>query len=66
MAIQSPVQASDDPFARAAAAEIAGKSPTSLKVTYALLKRARVADRLETCLVNEYRAACSLLDEHDL
>jgi enoyl-CoA hydratase len=60
------LQASDDAFARAAAAEIAGKSPTSLKVTHALLKRARVADRLETCLINEYRAACSLLDGHDL
>lgn len=60
------LHASDDAFARAAAAEIAGKSPTSLKVTHALLKRAKAADRLEDCLVDEYRAACSLLDGHDL
>lgn len=49
-----------------AAAEIRRKSPTSLKVTHALLMRAVAADRLETCLTNEFRAACSLLDSHDL
>lgn len=53
-------------FARNAAAEIRSKSPLSVKVTHALLKRALMTDRLEACLVNEYRAACSLLDSHDL
>jgi enoyl-CoA hydratase len=53
-------------FARQAAAEIGAKSPTSLKVTHALLKRAAATDRLETCLANEFRAACSLLTSHDL
>ena len=53
-------------FARAAITEISRKSPTSLKVTHALLKRAVIADRLETCLISEYRAACRLLDGPDL
>ncbi|PPD43355.1 MAG: 3-hydroxyisobutyryl-CoA hydrolase [Methylocystis sp.] len=53
-------------FARNAAAEIRRKSPTSVKVTHALLKRALMTDRLETCLLNEYRAACGLLKGHDL
>lgn len=53
-------------FAVAAAIQISQKSPTSLKVTRALLSRAAAADRLETCLTNEFRAACSLLHSHDL
>lgn len=53
-------------FARAAAMEIRRKSPTSVKVTHTLLKRALMAGKLETCLVNEYRAACRLLESHDL
>ncbi|BDV35599.1 3-hydroxyisobutyryl-CoA hydrolase [Methylocystis iwaonis] len=53
-------------FGRKAAEEIRRNSPTSLKVTHALLERARIAGRLEACLINEYRAACSLLDSHDL
>jgi enoyl-CoA hydratase len=53
-------------FARQAAAEIGVKSPTSLKITHALLKRAAEAECLETCLANEFRAACSLLSSHDL
>jgi enoyl-CoA hydratase len=53
-------------FARTAALTIAKRSPTSLKATFELLKRAAAADRLETCLVNEYRAACSLVETHDL
>jgi enoyl-CoA hydratase len=64
--ILASLSASGSAFARDAAAEIAGKSPLSLKVTLALLKRARIADRLQTCLVNEYRAACRLLETHDL
>jgi enoyl-CoA hydratase len=53
-------------FARRAAGVIAARSPTSLKVTLALLRRAAAAPRLEDCLVNEYRAACSLTKSHDL
>jgi enoyl-CoA hydratase len=53
-------------FAHNAAKEIGQRSPTSLKVTHALLKLARQADDLETCLLNEFRAACRLLESHDL
>lgn len=53
-------------FGRAAALTISKRSPTSLELTHELLKRAAAADRLETCLVNEYRVACNLLDTHDL
>lgn len=53
-------------FARAAASEIAAQSPTSLKVTQALLRAAADSDTLQECLVREYRAACSLLGTHDL
>ncbi len=53
-------------FARQAAAKILGNSPTSVKTAHELLKRAAAADSLEVCLRNEFRAACSLLDSHDL
>ncbi|HYP57020.1 MAG TPA: enoyl-CoA hydratase/isomerase family protein [Beijerinckia sp.] len=52
-------------FAVAAANTIAGKSPTSLKLTLRLLRLARFAPDLETCLVNEYRGGTRLLDGHD-
>jgi enoyl-CoA hydratase len=53
-------------FARAAALTLSKRSPTSLKLTHELLKRATTADRLETCLVNEFHTACNLLETHDL
>lgn len=53
-------------FTDKAASEIRRKSPTSLKATHALLKRAMMAESLEGCLVNEFRAACGLLGTHDL
>lgn len=53
-------------FGRTAALTIGKRSPTSLKLTLRLLRRAAMADRLETCLVDEYRAACNLLETHDL
>lgn len=53
-------------FANRLAVEIGSKSPTSLKVTHALLKRAAAADDLKTCLINEYRAASQMLLSHDL
>lgn len=54
------------PFARLAATEIERKSPSSLKVTHALLGEAARSKSLQSCLVREYRAACSLLESHDL
>jgi enoyl-CoA hydratase len=57
--------AEDSDFARQARAEILGRSPTSLRLTYELLKRAATADALQTCLVNEFRVVCRLLDTHD-
>ncbi|MGJ0507335.1 MAG: 3-hydroxyisobutyryl-CoA hydrolase [Methylocystis sp.] len=56
----------DSAFARRAAAEISKKSPTSLKVTQALLRRATNAATLRECLIREFRAACRLLERHDL
>ena len=53
-------------FAQTAAREIGARSPTSLKVAHALLERGKSADSLETCLRNEFRAACAMLGSHDL
>jgi enoyl-CoA hydratase len=53
-------------FSLRAAAEIKSKSPTALKVTRALLQRATRAPDLETCLTNEFKAACRMLQTHDL
>ncbi|ULO23229.1 3-hydroxyisobutyryl-CoA hydrolase [Methylocystis sp. SB2] len=53
-------------FSLRAAEDISAKSPTALKVTRALLLRAIAAPDLETCLTNEFRAACRMLETHDL
>lgn len=53
-------------FSLRAAADIGSKSPTALKVTRALLGRAMRAPDLETCLANEFKAACRMLETHDL
>jgi len=53
-------------FSLRAAADIGSKSPTALKVTRALLQRAAQAPDLETCLTNEFKAACRMLETHDL
>jgi enoyl-CoA hydratase len=54
-------------FARQAVLEIETKSPTSLKVTHALLEEAaKPGASLERCLMREYRAACRLLEGPDL
>ncbi len=53
-------------FSLRAAAEIGSKSPTALKVTRALLQRAVQAPDLEPCLINEFKAACRMLETHDL
>jgi enoyl-CoA hydratase len=65
--ILSRLAAENSAFAREAAAEIGKKSPTSLKVTHALLKQAaKQGESLESCLTREYRAACKLLEGPDL
>jgi enoyl-CoA hydratase len=56
----------DRAFARRAVREIEDKSPTSLRLTHELLKRASRADSLQSCLINEFRVACRLLHSHDL
>ncbi|MFO1124733.1 MAG: 3-hydroxyisobutyryl-CoA hydrolase [Methylocystis sp.] len=53
-------------FSVRAADDIGSKSPTALKVTHALLRRALQARDLETCLTNEFKAACRMLETHDL
>ena len=60
------LRSSGAPFAEAAASRIAANSPTSLVVTLRLLGMATKAPRLEDCLTNEFRAACRLLESHDL
>jgi len=53
-------------FAGEAARELGRKSPTSLRLTHELLRRAKRSERLEDCLQREFRVACALLDTHDL
>jgi enoyl-CoA hydratase len=55
----------DAGFVRAAAASIRLKSPTSLKITLAQLRRGRDLDFAE-CMRNEFRIASRLLLAHDL
>jgi enoyl-CoA hydratase len=64
--IIAALQAEGSDFAREAAATIASRSPTSLKVTLQLLRRAARAESLEACLLQEFRTACNLLSTHDL
>jgi enoyl-CoA hydratase len=52
-------------FAMATAKTIAAKSPTSLKLTLRLLRLARFAPDLETCLINEYRVGTRSLNGQD-
>jgi enoyl-CoA hydratase len=55
----------DADFARAAAAAIRRKSPTSLKVTLAQLRRGRSLD-FDECMRGEFRIVSRLLRGHDL
>jgi enoyl-CoA hydratase len=64
--IIAALEAEGSQFAWRAAATLATRSPTSLKLTLLLLRRAAGAADLEACLVDEYRAACNLLRTHDL
>jgi enoyl-CoA hydratase len=53
-------------FAQEAARELQRKSPTSLRLTHELLRRAKRSASLENCLLREFQVACALLDTHDL
>ncbi|WUO49700.1 enoyl-CoA hydratase/isomerase family protein [Streptomyces goshikiensis] len=55
-----------DPAAKEAAETILAKSPTSLKVTLAAVRRARELGPLERVLVQEYRVSCNALRSPDL
>ncbi|HMK89714.1 MAG TPA: enoyl-CoA hydratase/isomerase family protein [Methylocystis sp.] len=64
--VVATLSAESSDFAKAAAARILANSPTSVRLTYELLRRAARAGSLEECLNNDYRAACALLATHDL
>ncbi|MFJ3821139.1 enoyl-CoA hydratase/isomerase family protein [Streptomyces nodosus] len=55
-----------DPDAKEAAGTLLTKSPTSLKVTLAALRRARDLGTLERVLDQEYRVSCATLTSPDL
>lgn len=55
------LHASGEPGALAAAETIGTRSPTSLKVTLAALRRARELPTLEAVLRQEYRTSCAVL-----
>ncbi|MFF1380030.1 enoyl-CoA hydratase/isomerase family protein [Streptomyces sp. NPDC058308] len=60
------LQASGDRHAKEAAETILSKSPTSLKVTLAALRRARELPSLQAVLEQEYRVSCAALASPDL
>ncbi len=64
--IIAALEGCDCEFALRAASELDQKSPTSLRLTHELLKRASRSGSLQSCLVNEFRVACRLLQSHDL
>ncbi|MFE0426747.1 enoyl-CoA hydratase/isomerase family protein, partial [Streptomyces sp. NPDC058953] len=55
-----------DPAAKEAAETILTRSPTSLKVTLAALRRARPLGALEPVLEQEYRVSCAVFSTPDL
>ncbi|MEU3602709.1 enoyl-CoA hydratase/isomerase family protein [Streptomyces sp. NPDC006798] len=55
-----------DPAAKEAAETVLTRSPTSLKVTLAALRRARVLGALEPVLEQEYRVSCAVFTRPDL
>lgn len=60
------LHACGDRHAKEAAETILAKSPTSLKVTLAALRRARELPSLEAVLDQEYRVSCAALGSPDL
>jgi enoyl-CoA hydratase len=65
-AIVEALQADGDPAAAQAAAEIQAKSPTSVKVALAAVRRARHFDSVHDVLRQDYRVAYHLLRGHDM
>ncbi|WP_284165035.1 enoyl-CoA hydratase/isomerase family protein [Frigidibacter sp. SD6-1] len=59
--ILAALEEDGSPFARDAAAEIATKSPTALKLALALLRAARTAPGLEAALERDFAAARALV-----
>lgn len=59
------MRASDDPVVQEAARTLAGRSPTSLAVTLAALRRAARLANLDEALAQEFRVVVRLLDEPD-
>lgn len=55
-----------EPAAKEAAEAVLAKSPTSVKVTLAALRRARELGTLERVLEQEYRVSCAALSSPDL
>jgi enoyl-CoA hydratase len=64
-AILDALRQNAEPAARQAAEEIGRKSPTSLKITLRALREARLQDRLEPCLEQEYRLALACMEAPD-
>ena len=62
--ILDALRSAPEPDAQAAAAEIAGNAPTSVKVTLQALRDARLLD-LEDCLDAEFRVSCSITRSPD-
>ncbi|MEV5979444.1 enoyl-CoA hydratase/isomerase family protein [Streptomyces sp. NPDC052114] len=60
------LHASGERPAKEAAETLLAKSPTSLKVTLAALRRARELPSLEAVLEQEYRVSCAMLASPDL
>ncbi len=63
--ILAALHASDQPAAHAAAAEIAAKSPSSLKVTLRALREAEAMDDLGQALAQELVLAVACMRSHD-
>ena len=63
--IVARLQGSGHPGARAAAAAIAAKSPTSIKVALRALRHANSLPTLEACLDAEYRISSTFLETPD-
>ncbi|GHE64567.1 enoyl-CoA hydratase/isomerase family protein [Streptomyces vinaceus] len=64
--ITARLLAHGDAAAKEAAATLAAKSPTALKVTLAALRSARALGPLERVLEQEYRVSCAALSSPDL
>jgi enoyl-CoA hydratase len=62
---QAAGEGAEAEFARTTAAAIRSKSPTSLKITLAQLRRGRSLDFAE-CMRTEFRIVSRFLNEHDL